>query len=99
MTNIVRVIKSRRMRLVGHVRCTEKLRKETILENLKPKDKFLYRFVNMEELRSETRFEKTSKSLFEILIPKYGNNVRRYLKEIGCEGVNWICLAQGRVQW
>jgi len=51
----------------------------------------------MEELRNET-FEKTLKSLFERLIHKCGNNINRD-KEIGCEGVNWICVAQGRVPW
>jgi len=52
----------------------------------------------MEELRNETGFEKTLKSLFERLIHKCGNNINRD-KEIGCEGVKWICLAQGRVHW
>ena len=46
----------------------------------------------MEELRNDTRFEKTLKSLFERLIHKFGNNINRD-KEIECEGVNWICLA------
>jgi hypothetical protein len=52
----------------------------------------------MEELRNGKRFEKTLKSLFERLIHKSGTNINRD-KEIGCEGVNWICLAQGRAQW
>jgi hypothetical protein len=53
----------------------------------------------MEELRNETSYEKTSKSLFERLIHKYGVMLKRYLKQIRWEGVNWICLAQGRVMW
>lgn len=52
----------------------------------------------MKELGNDTRFEKTLKSLFERLIHKCGNNVNRG-KEIECEGVNWILLAQGRAQW
>ena len=69
----------------------EKLKNETILENLKPRGHLLSWFINMEELRNDTRFEKTLKSLFERLIDKCVNNIRD--KEIGCEGVNWICLA------
>jgi len=83
---------------VGHVSCMEKLRNETILENLKPRNHLLYWYINMEELRNDIRFEKTLKSLFERLIHKCGNNINGD-KETECEGVNWICLAQGRVQW
>jgi hypothetical protein len=25
--------------------------------------------------------------------------IKMYLKDIGCEGVDWICLVQDRVQW
>jgi len=48
----------------------------------------------MEELRNPSLFEKTLKSLFERLIYKCGNNIKRD-KEIGCGGVNWFHLAQG----
>jgi hypothetical protein len=30
---------------------------------------------------------------------RWEDNIRMYLKEIGWEGVDWIQLAQNRVQW
>jgi hypothetical protein len=30
---------------------------------------------------------------------RWGNNIRMEIREIGCEGVDWIHLAQDRDQW
>jgi len=30
---------------------------------------------------------------------RWDGNIKMYLKEVGCEGVDWILLAQDRVQW
>jgi len=30
---------------------------------------------------------------------KWEDNIKIYLKEIGCEGVDWNQVAQNRVQW
>jgi hypothetical protein len=75
--NIVRVIKSRRMRWVGHV-------------------------AHMGE----------GKGVYRVLVgrPKgkrplgrhrhrWENNIKLDLREIGIDGVNWIQMAQDRVQW
>jgi hypothetical protein len=68
LPNIVRVIKSRRMRWAGHV-------------------------ARMEEGRG----------VYRVLVgrPRHGweDNIKMYLTEIGIDGVNWIRLAQDRVQW
>jgi hypothetical protein len=31
--------------------------------------------------------------------PRWDNNIRMYLREIGCEIVDWIHLAQDRDKW
>jgi hypothetical protein len=75
--NIVRVIKSRRMRQVGHVAHMEKGRGA-------------YRvFVGMPE----------GKRLLGRLRHRWEDNIKMDLREIGIDGVNWIQLAQNRVQW
>jgi len=30
---------------------------------------------------------------------RWADNIKMYLKERGCEDVNWIHLTQGRAQW
>jgi hypothetical protein len=72
--NIVRVIKSRRMRWAGHVaRLGEKRRVYRILVG-KPERKS-----PLERPRS-----------------RWEDNIRMDLQEVGCEGVDWIGLAQDR---
>jgi hypothetical protein len=61
--NIVRVIKSRRMKWVRHVECTEGRRP-------------------LGRLRC-----------------RWEDNIKMDFREVGINGVNWIQLAQGRVQW
>jgi hypothetical protein len=75
--NIVRVIKSRRMRLVGQV-------------------------VLMGEGRSVHRVlvgRPESKRPLGRPRCKWEDNIKRDLREIGIDGMNWIQLAQDRVQW
>jgi hypothetical protein len=75
--NIVRVIKSRRMRWVGHVaRMGEGRGVYRVLVG-RPEDK---RPLG----RPRRRWE---------------DNIKMDLREIGIDGVNWIQLAQDRVQW
>jgi hypothetical protein len=75
--NIVRVIKSRRMRWAGHVaRMGERRGVYRVLVG-RPKGK---RPLG----RPRHRWE---------------NNIKMDLREIGVDGVNWIQLAQDRVQW
>jgi hypothetical protein len=75
--NIVRVIKSRRMRWAGHVAHMEEGRGVYRILAGKPEGK---RPVG----RPRRRWE---------------DNIKLDLWEIGIDGVNWIRLAQDRVQW
>jgi hypothetical protein len=75
--NIVRVIKSRRMRWVGHVAHMGEGRGFYMVLVGRPKGK---RPLG----RPRCRWE---------------DNIKMYFREIGIDGVNWIHLAQGRVQW
>jgi hypothetical protein len=68
--NIVRVIKSRRMRWVGHVACIQEGR-ERCLQGFG----------------------------WEARRRGWEDNMKMDLREIGIDGVNWIGLAQDRVQW
>jgi hypothetical protein len=75
--NIVRVIKSRRMRWVGHV-------------------------VRMGEGRCVYRVlvrRPEGKRPLGRPRGRWEDNIKIDLREIGIDGVNWIRLAQGRVQW
>jgi transcription termination factor 2 len=75
--NIVRVIKSRRMRWAGHVARMEEERSVYTVLVGRPEGK---RPLG----RPRSRWE---------------DNIKMDLREIGIEGVNWIHLAQDRVQW
>jgi hypothetical protein len=75
--NIVRVIKSRRMRWVGHV-------------------------ASMEEgsgVYSVLVGRPKGKRLLGRLRHRWEDNIKMDLREIGIDGLNWIQLAQDRVQW
>ena len=75
--NIVRVIKSRRMRLAGHVaRMGEERRAYRVLVG-KPEGK-----------RPLGRSR-----------PRWVDNIRMDLQEVGCGYVDWIGLAQDRDRW
>jgi hypothetical protein len=75
--NIVRVIKSRRMRWAGHVaRLGEERGVIRVLVG-KPEGKRPLR-------RPRRRWE---------------DNIRMSLQEVGCEGMDWIGLAQERQRW
>jgi hypothetical protein len=75
--NIVRVIKSRRMRWAGHVACMGEGRGVYRV--------LVGRHEGKRPLgRSECRWE---------------DNIKMDLRERGINGVNWICLAQDRIQW
>jgi len=71
--NIVQVIKSRRMRVVGDVACTGEMNAHSILVG-KPEGKRPFG-------SSRHRWE---------------DNIRMDLRETGCEGVDWIHVAQDR---
>jgi hypothetical protein len=75
--NIVRVIKARRLRWVGHVACMGEGRGVYKALIGKPKGK---RPLG----RPRCRWE---------------DNIKLDLREMGIDGVNWIWLAQDRVQW
>jgi len=75
--NIVRVIKSRRMRWAGHVACMGAGRGAYRVLVQRPEGKTSLG-------RPRCRWE---------------DNVKMDLGEIGIDGVNWIQLAQERVQW
>jgi hypothetical protein len=75
--NIVGVIKSRRMRLVGHVACMGEGRGVYRVLVRMPKGK-------RPQGRPRHRWE---------------DNIRIDLREIGIDGLNWICLAQDGIQW
>ena len=75
--NIVRVIKSRRMRWAGHV-------------TRKGEERGLYRFLvgKPEGRRSLGRPS-----------PRWVDNIRTDLQEVGCVYLDWIGLAQDRDRW
>jgi hypothetical protein len=75
--NIVRVIKSRRIRWVGHVACMGERRGVYGVLFGRPEG-------NRPLGRPRYRWE---------------DNFKMDLREIGIDGVNWIWLAQDRVQW
>jgi hypothetical protein len=77
LLNIVRVIKSRRMRWAGHVAHIGEGRGVYRVLVGRPKGK-------RPLVRSRCRWE---------------DNIKMDLREIGINGVNWIQLAQDRVQW
>jgi hypothetical protein len=75
--NIVRVIKSRRLRWAGHVAC-------------------------MGEGRGVCRVlvgKPAGKRPLERRRCRWEDNIKLDLRDIGIGGVNWIWLAQDRVQW
>jgi hypothetical protein len=76
-TNIVRVIKSRRVGWAGHVACIEEGRG-------------VYRALVWKPER---------KRPLERPRHRWEDNIKMDLREIGMNGVNWIWLAQVRVQW
>jgi hypothetical protein len=76
-TNIVKVIKSRRMRWAGHVERIEEGRSVYNILVGRPEGK---------RPLGRPRF-------------MWENNIKMDLREIGIDGVNWIRLAQDRVQW
>jgi hypothetical protein len=75
--NIIRTIKSTRMRWVGHVARMVRMR---IAYNI------LVEKLEMKRPLGRSR-------------PRWEDNIRIYLKEIGWQGVDWIRLAQNRDQW
>jgi hypothetical protein len=77
LQNIVRVIKSRKMRWAGHVAHMEKGR----------------------EVYGVLDGSPDGKRLLERLRCRWEDNIKMALREIGINGVNWIWLAQDRVQW
>jgi hypothetical protein len=54
-----------------------------------------------EDLTSELTIQNPHQSPDSILqdVPWWEDNIKMYLREIGIVGVNWIQLAQDRVQW
>jgi hypothetical protein len=75
--NIIRMIKSRRMRWAGHVARRGENRNAYRILVGKPKGK--------RPLRIPRR--------------RWVDNIKRYLREIGWDGMDWIDLAQDRDQW
>jgi hypothetical protein len=75
--NIVRVIKSRRLRWAGHVAHMGEGKGVYRVSVGRPEGK-----------RSLGRHRH-----------RWEDNIKLDLREIGIDGVNWICLAQDRVQW
>jgi hypothetical protein len=75
--NIVRAIKSRRMKWVGHVACTRDKRNVYRVLTGKPEGK---KPLGRPRHRRE-------------------DNIKMDLQEVGCEGMDWIDLAQGRDRW
>jgi hypothetical protein len=75
--NIIRVIKSRRMRWAGHVACMGEGRG-------------VYR-VLVGRLEGKRPLGRPKR--------RWDDNIKVDLREIGIDGVNWIQLAQDRVQW
>jgi hypothetical protein len=75
--NIVRGIKSRRLRWVEHVACVGEGRG-------------VYR-VLVGRPEGKKPLERPRR--------RWEDNIKLDLREIGIDGVNWICLAQDRVQW
>jgi hypothetical protein len=75
--NIVRVIKSRRMRWAGHVaRMGESRRAYRVLVG-----------------------KAEGKRPLGRLRPKWEDNIKMNLQEVGCWGMDWIELAQDRDRW
>jgi hypothetical protein len=74
--NIVRVIKSERMRWAGYVARME--------------ERGVYR-VLVGKPEGKRPLGKTRR--------RWDNNIRMDLQEVGCEGVDWIGLAQDRDSW
>jgi hypothetical protein len=75
--NIVTVIKTRRMRWIGHVACMGEGRGVYGVLVGRPEGK--------RPLRRPRH--------------RWGDNIKLDLRETGIDGVNWIQLAQDRVQW
>jgi hypothetical protein len=75
--NIVRVMKSRRMRLAGHVA-------------LMGEGRGVYR-VLVERPKCKRPLGRPRH--------RWEDNIKMDLRDIGIDGVNWIWLAQDRVQW
>jgi len=75
--HIVRVIKSRRMRWVGHVALMRDMRDVYRVLVGKPEGK-----------RPLGRPRN-----------RWDDNIKMYLQEVGCGGVDWIELAQDRDRW
>jgi hypothetical protein len=75
--NIVRVIKSRKMRWAGHVARMGEGRGVCRVFVGRPEGK-----------RPLGRFRR-----------RWEDNIKMDLRELGIDGVNWIQLAQDRVQW
>ena len=75
--NIVRVIKSRRMRWAGH-------------EARMGEGRDLYRgLVRKPERKSQLGRPRR----------RWEDNIKLDLQEVGCEGMDWIDLAQDRFRW
>jgi len=75
--NIMRAIKSRRMRWAGHVACMEER-------------KSIYRVLVV---------KPEGKRLFGRPSHRYEDNIKMNLQEVGCEGMDWIDLAEDRDRW
>ena len=75
--NIVQVIKSRRMRWVGHIARTDDRRGVNSILVGKPERKKLLG-------RPRRRWE---------------DNIKMYIKEVGCRVMDWIELAHDRDRW
>jgi hypothetical protein len=75
--NIIRMIKSKRMRLAGYVARMGATRNAYRILVGKPKGK--------RPLRRPRR--------------RWVDNIKMDLREIGCDGMDWIELAQDRDQW
>ena len=71
------VIKSRRMRLAGHVACMGDRRGVCMFLVGKPE--------------GERPFRRT--------MPRWEDNIKLNLQELGCGGMDWIELAQDRDRW
>jgi len=75
--NIVRAIRSRRMRWAGHVACLEERRGVYMVLVGKPEGK-------RQLGRPRRRWE---------------DKIKMDLQDVGCEGMDWIELAQDRDRW
>jgi hypothetical protein len=77
MSRLVQVIKSRRMRWMGHAACMGERRGIYMVLVVKSEGKIPLR-------RPRHRWE---------------DNIKVDLQEVGCEGMDWIELAQDRDRW